>query len=108
MAKGYLGKFEEMVLLAILGLGDNAYGVSIMNRINEAMPSHYREGVTCGALYTTLHRLHRKKWVTCAKGPPTPRRGGRAKMLFHLTELGQSKIDEAARSRKILSLTSES
>jgi PadR family transcriptional regulator PadR len=77
-----LGEFEQVVLLAILRLGDQAYGASIRAEI-EACTG--REP-TPGALYTTLDRLEAKKMVRSRMGEPTAERGGRAKRFFAVTE----------------------
>ena len=69
-----LGEFEQIVLLAILRLGENAYGVTIREEIiarTERQPNP-------GALYVTLDRLEEKGLVRSEFGDPTPQRGGRA------------------------------
>jgi PadR family transcriptional regulator len=79
-----LGEFEQVVLLAILRLDKNAYGVSIRKEIaacTEREPSP-------GALYTTLDRLEQRGLVTSRFGDPTPQRGGRAKRYFKVTATG--------------------
>jgi len=79
-----LGEFEQVVLLAILRLDENAYGVSIRKEImacTERKPSP-------GALYTTLDRLEERGLVTSRFGDPTPQRGGRAKRYFKVTATG--------------------
>ena len=86
-----LGEFEQIVLLAILRLGDSAYGVRIAAEIEACA----RRRTTPGALYTTLERLERKGLVTARSGEPTPERGGRAKRFYRLTKEGQSRITDA-------------
>lgn len=79
-----LGEFEQVVLLAILRLGDGAYGVSIRKEIaarTEREPSP-------GALYTTLDRLEERGLVSSSLGDPTPARGGRAKRFFKVSPNG--------------------
>ena len=68
-----LGRFEELVLLALVRLRENAYGVPIRREIAD------RTGrdVSFGAVYTTLERLERKGYVTSRMGEPTRERGGR-------------------------------
>jgi PadR family transcriptional regulator PadR len=83
-----LGEFEQVVLLAILRLGDEAYGASIRAEI-EACTG--REP-TPGALYTTLDRLEAKKMVRSRMGEPTAQRGGRAKRFFLVTEKGSAAV----------------
>src|SRR5687768_18475241 len=79
-----LGEFEQVVLLAILRLGDEAYGVTIRREITECTE---REP-SPGALYTTLDRLEEKGLVASKYGDPTPERGGRAKRSFTVTARG--------------------
>lgn len=83
-----LGEFEQVVLLAILRLGDNAYGVTISAEITACTD---REPAP-GALYTTLDRLENKDLVTSRMGDPTPQRGGRAKRYFAVNSKGLAAI----------------
>jgi PadR family transcriptional regulator PadR len=85
MAKGeHLGEFELIVMLAIVRLGEEAYGVPIRLDIEQ------RTGrtLTVGALYRTLDRLEDKGYVTSAFSDPTPERGGRSKRYFKVKPLG--------------------
>lgn len=93
-----LGEFEQIVVLAILRLGGNAYGVTIGAEITECTG---REP-TPGALYTTLDRLENKGLVTSRLGDPTPQRGGRAKRYFTLTSKGAAAITRAQQSYRRL------
>ncbi len=90
----YLGEFEQIVLLAILRMGDDAYGVTIGAEI------HKQTGrvPTAGALYTTLDRLEDKGLVRSGMGDPTPQRGGRAKRFFTVTGTGLQALTQAQRS----------
>ena len=83
-----LGEFEQVVLLAILRLADNAYGVTISAEITACT----RREPAPGALYTTLDRLEDKGLVTSRLGDPTPQRGGRAKRYFVLSSKGLAAI----------------
>ena len=74
----YLGEFEQIVLLAILRLGDEAYGVPIRLEIERRTG----RALTVGALYRTLDRLEDKGYVSSAFSDPTPERGGRSKRYF--------------------------
>jgi PadR family transcriptional regulator PadR len=80
----HLGELEQIVLLAILRHGDEAYGVPIRLDIER------RTGrtLTVGALYRTLDRLEDKGYVTSAFSDPTPERGGRSKRYFKIKPLG--------------------
>lgn len=86
-----LGEFEQVVLLAILRLDDNAYGVTIRSEIAECTG---REPAP-GALYTTLDRLEEKGIVRSWLGDATPQRGGRAKRYFALTKAGRTALIDA-------------
>jgi DNA-binding PadR family transcriptional regulator len=89
-----LGEFEQVVLLAILRLGDGAYGVPIRQEIAACTD---REPAP-GALYTTLERLEDKGLVRSRFGDPTPERGGRAKRYFLVTPRGVDALARAQRS----------
>jgi PadR family transcriptional regulator, regulatory protein PadR len=93
-----LGEFEQIVLLAILRLGDNAYGVTIGAEIIACT----RREPSPGALYTTLDRLEDKGLVTSRLGDPTPQRGGRAKRYFVLNSKGLEAITRAQQSYRRL------
>lgn len=86
-----LGEFEQIVLLALLRLGDDAYGVTILREI----ASCTRRNVSAGALYTTLHRMESKGLVISREGTPTPERGGRAKRLVRVTSSGRKAVARA-------------
>jgi len=85
-----LGEFEQVVLLAILRLGDAAYGVSIREEIKECTS----RTVSPGALYTTLDRLERKGMLLSRSGEPTAARGGGAKRFYTVTSRGRSRLIE--------------
>ena len=89
-----LGEFEQTVLLAILRLGENAYGVTIRAEI----AAHTRREPASGALYTTLDRMEEKGLVESWLGDPTPQRGGRAKRYFIVTNKGRVAVASAQRS----------
>ena len=86
-----LGEFEQLILLAILRLGDDAYGVTIRAELSE------RAGRTVapGALYTALERLEAKGLITSRMGNPTPKRGGRAKRFVTVTATGIEALSRA-------------
>ena len=90
----YLGEFEQIVLLAILRMGEEAYGVTIGAEIQKQtgrVPA-------AGALYTTLDRLEEKGLAVSGMGDPTPQRGGRAKRFFKVTGTGLEALTQAQRS----------
>jgi PadR family transcriptional regulator, regulatory protein PadR len=94
--RGYLGEFELMILLAVIHLGEEAYGVPISRELER----HRRRGVSVGSVYAALERLEGKGLVTSALGDPTPERGGRAKRYFAVTRDGLRQMQE---TRRILS-----
>jgi PadR family transcriptional regulator PadR len=92
MAKrGFLGGFELLVLLALIRLGDEAYGVPISKAIED---SSGRE-VAIGSVYITLDRLERKGLVSSRLGEPTAERGGRAKTYFQITAAGLREVRQS-------------
>ncbi|MFY0688302.1 MAG: helix-turn-helix transcriptional regulator [Cyclobacteriaceae bacterium] len=81
MMKGYLGEFEELVLLTIANLDKDAYGLAILRDINERA----KRNLSIGGMHSTLTRLEEKGFITSYLGEPTNERGGRRKRLFELT-----------------------
>ena len=90
----FLGGFELLVLLALMRVGDDAYGVPISEAIEE---SSGRE-VAIGSVYITLERLERKGFVASRLGEPTAERGGRAKTYFRVTANGLRAVRQAQRT----------
>src|ERR1700680_1665739 len=92
--RAYLGNFELMVMLALIRLGENAYGVPISQEIEE------RSGreVALGSVYATLERLEEKGLVSSDLGEPTAERGGRAKTYFRVTAKGLREVRQAQRT----------
>lgn len=89
MAGDYLGEFEHLVLLALLRLGDQAYGVTVRREIAERA----ERDVSLGAIYATLGRLESKGFVRSRVGEPTAERGGRAKRHFRVTAKGAAVVE---------------
>jgi DNA-binding PadR family transcriptional regulator len=94
----YIGEFEELVLLAILKLGADAYGAAIHEALEDA-----GRRMAIGALYTTLSRLEEKGFVTSRLGEATAERGGRAKKYFKVQAAGMRVLREAENARRKLS-----
>ncbi len=84
----YLGEFEQVILLAVMRLGSDAYGKTV----RELLAEQLNRDVTVGALYATLERLEVKGMVTASMGEPTKERGGRAKKYFKVTAKGQQAL----------------
>ena len=90
----FLGGFELLVLLALIRLGDEAYGVPISEAIEESSGKE----VAMGSVYITLDRLERKGFVSSSLGEPTAERGGRAKTYFRITTRGLREVRQARRT----------
>jgi len=75
-----MGEFEQLVLLALLRLGNDAYGMEV----REEIETRTGREISYGAVYTTLDRLEQKGYVTHRLGEATPERGGRAKKYFRV------------------------
>lgn len=88
---GYLGEFEQVVMLAVVRLGDEAYGTSIRREI-EARTGRQ---VTIGATYVTLDRLEEKGYLRAREGSPSAERSGRAKRFFMVTASGTASLEAA-------------
>lgn len=83
-----LGDLEQLVMLALARLGDEAYGVSVQ----ELIAKRTGRDLAFATIYTTLARLETKGFVDARLGAPTPERGGRAKKLFALTGSGRNAL----------------
>jgi len=98
MKEKYLGEFEQMVMLAILKLADNAYGVSIRELLVEAI----ERDVSVGALYTTLERLEKKGLLTSSQGEAIAQRGGRAKKFYVVSGQGKQALNRSKNALETL------
>ncbi|MGB6744688.1 MAG: PadR family transcriptional regulator [Terracidiphilus sp.] len=94
--RSYLGEFELMILLAVIHLGDEAYGVPISRELER----HRGRGVSVGSVYAALERMEAKGLVASTLGDPTPERGGKAKRYFTVTKAG---LRQAHETRRVLS-----
>ena len=83
---------EQLVITAIIALGDNAYGLAIQAKLSE----YYRDKeVNLGSVYVTLERLEDKGYVSSKFSDPIPERGGRSRRLFRLLPTGQRALQES-------------
>ena len=91
-----LGEFEQLLLLAMVRLGENAYGATLRKDIEK------RTGrtIAIGAVYTALDRLERKGYVASRVGQPTPERGGRRKRFYRLEPRGATALNHSYRDFK--------
>ena len=101
MGKGtFLGEFEQIVLLAIVRLEDNAYGMTIRQDIE----SRTDRSVTIGAVYAALERLSSKGHLKSSVSGPEPIRGGRSRRTYRLTSAGEEAL---AHSRTMMAKMAE-
>ncbi len=92
---GYLGEFEQMLLLTVLRLGEDAYGVRIMADLEERIGRR----VARGSVYVTLDRLEEKGWIVSESVPSASDRGGRPRRVVRVTPKG---VGELRKSREAL------
>jgi DNA-binding PadR family transcriptional regulator len=83
-----LSRSEEIILMAIMNLRDNAYGVTIRSYVTKATGFNW----SIGAVYAPLHRLEKKGFVVVSKGEPVSERGGRSKIYYHVTPEGKNAL----------------
>ena len=86
-----MGEFEQVVLLAVLQLGNEAYGMEVRQEI----VARTGRDVSVGALYRTLARLEGKGFVSHSMGDPAPERGGRAKKFFRVETAGVEALERS-------------
>jgi DNA-binding PadR family transcriptional regulator len=91
MKDDHLGRFEHFLLLAVVRLGDHAYGMTIRRELAE----HTGREVAVGAIYTALARLERRGLVQSWLGEPTQERGGRAKRYYRVLAAGKRALAAA-------------
>lgn len=98
MKKYQLGEFEEVVMLTVGVLYDEAYGVSIKKEIEMRL----KRGVSVGALQTALKRLEDKGYLKSRDGEATEERAGRPKKYFQITALGKKAMEYTRSTREEL------
>jgi DNA-binding PadR family transcriptional regulator len=86
----FLSRQEELLLLSILRLGENAYGVPIRQHVSDVTDKYW----SIGAIYDVLDRLTRKGMVSTITGEPEKKRGGKSKRFFRLTKQGVRALEE--------------
>jgi DNA-binding PadR family transcriptional regulator len=89
-----LGEFEQMVLLAVLRLGDDAYAVPVLDEIERRTG----RSVSRGSVYVTLDRLETKGYLRSRLGDPTAERGGRARRYYALRPRALAALRESRRA----------
>ena len=93
-----LGEFEELALLAVLALGEQAYGVVAQ----EVIERETGREVTLGAVYAALERMERKGLLRSTFSDATGERGGKRRRLFTVTPAGLRTLGETRRAREAL------
>lgn len=91
MGRESLGEFEHLVLLAVARLGAEAYGVPIVDELEQQTGRR----VSRASVYVALKRLETKGLIRATLGEPTPERGGRAKRYFQITAEAEQRLIEA-------------
>ena len=99
MGGDHLGRFEHFLLLAVMRLGDDAYGMTI----RRALADHTGRDIAVGAIYTALARLERRGLVQSWLGEPTAERGGKAKRHYRVLAAGKKALDKAEAALSALS-----
>lgn len=95
MSKHHLGEFEEIVMLTVAILHDEAYGIAII----EEMGTRLKRKVSIGALQTVLRRLEKKGYLNSEFGEATKARGGKRKRFFTITAFGKKVLAEVKEQR---------
>ena len=98
MMRYHLGEFEEIVLLTVAILHGEAYGVAIMDEIENRL----QRKVSLGALQTVLRRMEEKGYLSSEFGEATNVRGGKRKRFFIVTNFGKKMLEEVKEQRNIL------
>lgn len=100
MARGdLLGSLEHLVLLALVRLGDNAYGMTVRREIE----ARTGRDLSIGAIYATLERLEAKGYIRSEIGEPTAERGGRGKRIFRLEARGEGALHASQQALRSMS-----
>ncbi|WP_462253406.1 PadR family transcriptional regulator [Ekhidna sp.] len=91
MSKDHIGELEELILLLILMLKEEAYGLAI----RKALKEQANRNVTIGAVHGTVNRLESKGFIESSMGGATEERGGRRKRIFSITASGKSILQKS-------------
>jgi DNA-binding PadR family transcriptional regulator len=89
-----LGEFEQLLLFALLRLGEDAYGVTLRREIE----TRTSRAVSAGAVYTAMERLEARGFVSSFIGAPTPQRGGKRKKYYRLEQAGARALTRSYKS----------
>ncbi|MBN1271336.1 MAG: PadR family transcriptional regulator [Candidatus Aminicenantes bacterium] len=96
--KKYLSRPEEIILLAVWRLKDNAYGVTIKKKVEKMTEKYW----SIGAVYVPLERLEKKGFVRSCLSKPKSERGGRRKRLFTITSAGIYELNKIHKVNEVI------
>lgn len=91
MSKDHIGELEELILLLVLMLKEDAYGLAI----RKALKDQANRNVTIGAVHGTVNRLESKGFIESSMGGATEERGGRRKRIFNITASGKNILQKS-------------
>lgn len=94
-----MGELEQLVLLALLRLGNDGYGIAVQREIE----ARAKRVITLGAIYSTLARLEERGFLASRVGDPSPVRGGRRKKLYDVRPAGRAALRDALGALRALS-----
>lgn len=94
----FLSRQEELILLAIWKLKNNAYGVTIRKLVSEYTKKYW----SIGAIYDILDRLTEKEFISPLISEPTEKRGGKSKRLYNITKKGFAALEEVKQIQEIM------
>ena len=90
MGKKFISRSEEYIMLAVMQLQDEAYGVAIRHHLKEITDKTW----AFGAIHVMLTRLEKKKLLHSHLADPTPQRGGRSKRIYKITPAGMETLEQ--------------
>ena len=90
-----LGHLEEMILLMIILVRDEVYGITV----RKAFMEHYEQEISLSAVHTVLRRLEKKGYTVSRMGGASPERGGRRKRLYEITPYGYRTVEQIQQQR---------
>lgn len=93
-----LGELEELIMLVVANLYDEAYGIAIKKEIEESCDRN----ITISTVHNVLQRLQEKGYLTSRYSDPTPERGGKRKLLFRVSVSGKEAVELARQMREKL------
>ena len=94
----WVSRKEELLLLTVWHLKDNAYGVTIRDYLIESTKNHW----SIGAIYDVLDRLVQKRFLSSIIGDPLPERGGRSKKYYQVTRSGLAALKEVQHIHNVM------